>query len=120
MARYVDLYVLPVPKKSIPAYRRMSSKMGRIMRSMGATEYREFLGEDLVSKMGMRSPLTLVKVRKGDVLVFAVVGFRSKSERNRIQKGIMKDPRVKKMCEQPMPFDMKRMVYGGFTTIVKA
>ncbi len=118
MAGYVDLYVLPVPKKFIPNYRRISQKMGKIMRSLGATEYREFLGDDLHAK-GMVSPLTLVKVRKGEVLVFAVVGFRSRSQRDHIQKRVMKDPRVKKMCENPMPFDHKRMVYGGFSTIVK-
>lgn len=119
MAGYVDLYVLPVPKKLIPLYRRMSQKMGKIMRSLGATEYREFTGDDLKVK-GMASPLTMVKVKKGEVLVFAVVGFPSKSKRNQIQKRVMNHPVVKKMCSQPMPFDHKRMVYGGFSTIVKA
>ncbi len=119
MAGYVDLYVLTVPKKFISKYRRISHKMGTIMRSFGATEYREFRGDDLHVK-GMVSPLTLVKVGKGEVLVFAVVGFRSKAQRNQIQKRVMKDPRVKKMCATPMPFNVKRMVYGGFTTIVKA
>lgn len=120
MAQYVDLYVLPVPKRFIPKYRKISTGMGKIMRSMGATEYREFLGNDLRAKMMMKSPLSLVSVRKGEVLVFAVVGFKSKAQRNRIQKNIMKDPRVQKLCKEPMPMDMKRMVYGGFETIVKA
>jgi len=119
MAGYVDLFVLPVPKKMIPTYRRISSKMGRIMRGHGATEYREFLGNDLHVKK-MVSPLRMVKMKSGDVLVFAVVGFRSRSHRDQVNKRTMSDPRVKKMCEQPMFVDCKRMVYGGFSTIVKA
>ena len=118
MAGYVDLYVLPVPKKYIPFYRRISHKMGRIMRGHGCLEYREFMGNDLHVKKVV-SPLTLVKVKKGEVLVFAVTGFRSKAHRDQIVKKTMSDPRVKKMCKSPMPFDPKRMVYGGFSTIVK-
>ena len=119
MSGYVDLYVLPVPKKLIPFYRRMSSVMGKIMRSHGCLEYREFMGDDLHVK-NMVSPLTLVKVKKGEVLVFAVTGFQSKAHRNQVLKRTMSDVRVKKMCSKPMPFDHKRMVYGGFKTIVKA
>jgi len=119
MAGYVDLFILPVPKHKIPTYRRISQKMGRIMRRHGATEYREFLGHDLHVKK-MVSPLTTVKVKKGEVLVFAVVGFRSRAHRDQVNTRTMKDPRVKQICEQPMFVDMKRMVYGGFSTIVKA
>ena len=119
MAGYVDLYVLPVPKKVIPFYRRISTQMGKVMRKYGCLEYREFLGNDLHVKK-MVSPLTMVKVKKGEVLVFAVTGFRSKAHRNQVLKKTMKDSVVKKMCSKPMPFDHKRMVYGGFTTIVKA
>ena len=119
MAGYVDLYVLPIPKKLIPLYRRISSTMGKIMRSHGCLEYREFLGDDLHVK-NMMSPLTLVKVKKGEVLIFAVTGFRSKAHRNQVLKRTMSDARLKKMCQNPMPFDHKRMVYGGFKTIVKA
>ena len=118
MAGYVDLYVLPVPKKYIPFYRRMSTQMGRVMRSHGCLEYREFLGDDLHVKK-MVSPLTMVKVKKGEVLVFAVAGFRSKAHRAQVLKRTMSDPRVKKMYGTKMPFDHKRMVYGGFSTIVK-
>ena len=119
MAGYVDLYVLPIPKKFIPFYRKISRQMGKIMRGYGCLEYREFLGDDLHVKR-MVSPLTMVKVKKGEVLVFAVTGFRSKAQRNQVLKRTMKDPRVKKMCQKPTPFDHKRMVYGGFSTIVKA
>ena len=119
MAGYVDLYILPVPKKHIPFYRRLSQKMGRVMRGHGCLEYREFLGHDLHVK-NMVSPLTTVKMKRGEVLVFAVTGFHSKSHRDQVLKRTMNDPRVKKMCENKMPFDHKRMVYGGFSTIVKA
>lgn len=118
MSGYVDLYVLPVPKKYIPFYRRLSAKMGKVMRGHGCLEYREFQGDDLHVK-NMLSPLTLVKVKKGEALVFAVTGFRSKTHRNQVLKKTMRDPRVKKMCGTKMPFDHKRMVYGGFSTIVK-
>ena len=120
MQGYVDLYVLPVPKKIIPLYQRISSKMGKVMRSHGCLKYREFIGDDLKSKLAMVSPLTLVKVKKGEVLVFAVTEFRSKAHRDQVLKKVMSDARVKKMCSQSMPFDHSRMVYGGFKTIVKA
>ena len=119
MPRYVDGFVLPVPKKIIPLYRRISSAMGKVMRSHGCLNYREFLGDDFSAKQ-MVSPLTLVKVKKGEVLVFAVTEFKSKAHRNQVLKKVMSDQRVKKMCSQPMPLDYKRMVYGGFKTIVKA
>ena len=119
MNGYVDLYVLPVPKKIIPLYRKISSAMGKVMLSHGCLEYREFLGDDFSAKHGL-SPLTLVKVKKGEVLVFAVTGFRSKAHRNQVLKKVMSDPRVQKMCSKPMPLDYKRMVYDGFKTIVKA
>lgn len=120
MFGYVDLYVLAVPKKFIPTYRKISTKMGKVMRKYGCLEYREFLGDDLHPKFGMVSPLKLVKVKKGQVLVFAVTGFKSKAQRNQVLKRTMQDPIVKKMCKKPMPLDCKKMVYGGFKTIVKA
>ena len=118
MQGYVDLYVLPVPKKIIPLYRKISSVMGKIMRSHGCLNYREFMGDDFNAPH--LSPLTLVKIKKGEVLVFAVTEFRTKAHRNQVLKKVMADPRVKKICSQPMPFDHSRMVYGGFKTIVKA
>lgn len=119
MQGYVDLYVLPVPKKHIPLYRKISSAMGKIMRSHGCLNYREFIGDDFSAKQ-MVSPLTLVKVKKGEVLVFAVTEFRTKAHRNSVLKKVMKDARVEKICSKSMPFDHSRMVYGGFKTIVKA
>lgn len=119
MAGFVDLYVVPVPKKNLPLYRRAAQKMGRIMRGHGCLEFREFLGDDLHVK-NVVSPLTMVRLEKGEVLVFSVTGFRSRAHRDRVLKRTMKDPRVKKLGSTLMPFDCRRMVYGGFKTIVKA
>ena len=122
MKGYIDLFVLPVPKKNLRAYCRMSQTMGKIMRKFGALEYREFVGDDLYAK-GITPFPNKIKLKRGEVLVSAVVGFRSKSHRNQVNKRTMKDPRVLRLIKESMEnplSDMKRMLYGGFSTIVKA
>ena len=121
MKGYIDLFVLPVPKKNLTAYCRMSTRFGRIMKKYGALDYREFRGDDLRAK-GMPGFPSKIKVKKGEVLISAVIGFRSKAHRNHVNKRTMKDPLVKRMMkeytENPLN-DSKRMLYGGFITIVK-
>ena len=116
---YVDGYVLPVPKKNVQAYRRIAQKASKVWREHGALEYRECVGEDLDVKMGMPFP-RLMEVKPGETVVFAWVVFKSRAHRDRVNAKVMKDPRLAKMNPKSMPFDLKRMVYGGFNVLVEA
>jgi uncharacterized protein YbaA (DUF1428 family) len=115
---YVDGYVLPVPKKNIQAYRRLAQKGGRIFREHGALEYRECVGDDLTPKWGIPFPRKL-RVKRGRVVLSWVV-FKSKAHRDLVNARVMKDPRMASMAAKSMPFDPKRMLYGGFKVLVQA
>ena len=120
MPRYVDGFVLPVPKKNIQAYRRLSSKAGKIWRQHGALDYKECVGDDLVVKMGKSFPRT-VRLKRGETVVFSWIAYKSRAHRDRVNAKVMKDPRIARMAKvESMPFDVKRMVYGGFKTLVDA
>jgi uncharacterized protein YbaA (DUF1428 family) len=119
MARYVDGFVLPLRKRKMQAYRRLSQKAGRVWRDHGALEYRECLGDDLNAK-GTASFPRLVKARPGETVVFAWIVFKSRAHRDRVNAKVMKDPRLAKMMDsKAMPFDVKRMSYGGFKVFVE-
>jgi uncharacterized protein YbaA (DUF1428 family) len=116
--KYVDGYVLPVPKKNLQAYRRMAQKAGKIWRGYGAVEFRECVGDDLKTKMVASFPGT-IKLKRGEVVVFSWIVFKSRAHRDAVNAKVMKDPRLATMMDmKSMPFDSKRMVYGGFKTIV--
>lgn len=118
--KYVDGYVLPVPKKNLATYRAMARKAGKIWREHGALEYRECAGDDLNVKWGITFPKQL-KVKPGETVVFSWVVFESRAHRDRVNAKVMNDPRLANMCDpKSMPFDMKRMLYGGFKTLVEA
>ena len=118
--RYVDGFVLPVPKKNLQAYRRLAQKAGKIWREHGALEFRECVGEDLDVKMGAPFPRR-IKLKPGETVVFSWIGFKSRAHRDRVNAKVMKDPRLAKMCDpKNMPFDVKRMTYGGFKILVDA
>jgi len=115
---YVDGYVLPVPKKNLAAYRRIARKAGRIWREHGALEYRECAGDDLHVKMGVPFP-RLVKPRPGETVVFSWIRFKSRAHRDRVNAKVMKDPRLAAMMDpKSVPFDCKRITYGGFKVLV--
>ena len=115
---YVDGYVLPVPKKNLQVYRRMAQLAGKIWREHGALEYKEAVGEDLNVKWGLPFPRAL-KVKSGETVIFAWVVFKSRAHRDRVNAKVMKDKRLAdSMDASSMPFDTKRMVYGGFKTLV--
>lgn len=118
MQGYVDLYILPLPRKNLAKYRRVAQRFGKIIEDHGALEYREWVGDDLKTKFGTPFP-SKMKLKPGEVLISSVVEFRSKPHRNQVNKKAMTDPRMKKMMIEPMLFDVKRMLYGGFSTIVK-
>jgi uncharacterized protein YbaA (DUF1428 family) len=118
MPRYVDGFLLAVPKKKLDAYRRISQKAGKIWKEHGALEYLECVGDDLKVKMGV--PFTkAANAKPGEVVVFSWILYKSRADRNRINRKVMKDPRLATMMDpKEMPVDMKRMAYGGFRAFV--
>jgi uncharacterized protein YbaA (DUF1428 family) len=116
--RYVDGYVLPVPKKNLQTYRRMAAKAGKIWREHGAIEFRECAGDDVKPGKLTSFPQS-VKLKRGETVVFSWIVFKSKSDRNRVNAKVMKDPRLAKMMNpKAIPFDAKRMIWGGFKVLV--
>ena len=117
---YVDGFVLPVPKKNLKAYFQMAKKAGKIWREHGALEYRECAGDDLDIKDLLPFP-RLAKVKAGETVVFAWIVYKSRTHRDRVNAKVIKDPRLAAICDpQSMPFDVKRMAYGGFKVMVNA
>ena len=123
MAKYIDGFVLAVPKKNIDSYRSMAQKAGKIWKKYGALEYFECIGEDLDPKMEgvkfLKFP-QLVKATDDEMVVFSFIVFKSRKHRDAVNANVMKDPFMNdsEYKDKPMPFDMKRMAYGGFETIV--
>ncbi len=118
MARYVDGFVLPVPKKNLDAYLRMARKSGKVWREHGALEYVECVADDVQSGKVTSFPQS-VKLKKGETIVFAYAVYKSRAHRDRVMKKVMNDPRLADMMDlKSMPFDSKRMFWGGFKTIV--
>jgi uncharacterized protein YbaA (DUF1428 family) len=118
MARYVDGFVLPVPKKNVAAYRRMAQRAGKVWREHGALEFRECAGDDLSVKMGV-SFRKLARAKPGETVFFSYIVFKSRAHRDRVNAKVMKDPRIDADMEMlSMPFDVKRMTYGGFRVLV--
>jgi uncharacterized protein YbaA (DUF1428 family) len=115
--KYVDGYVAAVPKKKLGEYRKMAEQMSKITRGYGAIEYLEAVADD-VKKGKWTSFPQAVKLKAGETVVFAYVTYKSRAHRDAVMKKVMSDPRVKKMIGQPMPFDGKRMFWGGFKGIV--
>ena len=118
MARYVDGFVLPMPKKNVRSYLSMARLGAKVWRDHGALEYRECVGDDLNVKMGRSFP-RVIKAKPGETIVFSWIVFKSRAHRDRVNAKIMKDPRIANMMNsKAMPFDVKRMLYGGFKVIV--
>jgi uncharacterized protein YbaA (DUF1428 family) len=115
--RYVDGFAVPVPKKNIQAYRRMAQQAGKVWRQHGALEFRECVGDDLKVKMGVPFP-RMIRLKAGETVMFSWIVFKSRADRDRVNAKVMKDPRLAKMMKAPMPFDAKRMAYGGFKVLV--
>ena len=116
--RYADGFVLTVPKKKLQAYRRMAQKAGKMWREHGALDYKECVGDDMAVKFGLPFP-RLAKVKTGETVVFSWISYKSRAHRDRVNAKVMKDPRMANMCDpNDMPFDVKRMAYGGFKVLV--
>lgn len=117
MARYVDGFVLPVPKKNLAAYRAMARKAGKIWKEHGALEYVECVADDVKPGKWTSFPQS-VKQKPNEVVVFAWITYKSRKDRDRINAKVMADPRLH-MDPSTMPFDAKRMFFGGFKAIVE-
>ena len=121
---YVDGFVLTVPKKNIATYKKLARLMAKACRKYGALDYKECMGDDLNPKShGMaftRFP-KMAKARKGETVWFSFVVYKSRKHRDEVNAKLMKDPMMNdpKMKDMPMPFDMKRMAFGGFTVEVE-
>jgi len=114
---YVDGFVIPVPRRKVQAYRRIALKAGRIWREHGALEVRECVGDDLAVKGLVPFPRRL-KLKPGETVVFSWIVFKSRAHRDRVNAKVMKDPRLAAMDPTTVPFDVKRMLYGGFKILV--
>ena len=111
---YVDGFVLPVPVKNLRAYRRMAQLAGKVWREHGALEYREFVADDVKVGKWTSFPRS-VKLKRGEIVVFSWIVYKSRDHRDRVNAKVMKDQRLAKMMSpEAMPFDGKRMIYGGF------
>lgn len=116
---YVDGFVLPLPKKNLDAYRLMAKKASKIWKEHGALQYVESVGDDLDVKVGKPFPKG-IRIKPDETVVFAWIFYKSRAHRDRVNAKVMKDPRIHEMCGDEMPFDSKRMLYGGFKGIVEA
>jgi len=117
--RYLDGFVLPVPTKNLKLYRGISQKAGKIWQEYGALQYIEAVGDDLDVKEFGASFLKTIKLKPGETVVFSFILYKSRAHRDSVNAKVMADPRMKKMMEKgPMPFEVKRMVYGGFKLLV--
>lgn len=118
--RYVDGFVIPVPKRQLANYRRIAQKAGKVWMEHGALEYVEAVGDDLKPKGIVATFPKNARAKPGEVVIFSFIVYKSRAHRDRVNARVMKDPRMNAMMEGniAMPFEMKRMVYGGFTTIV--
>ena len=116
---YVDGFVVPVPKSKLAAYRAMARKAGKVWREHGAIDYHECVADDVA--VGKRTSFPrAVKLKAGEVVVFACIVYKSRRDRMRINAAVMQDPRLKAMMDpKNMPFDGKRMFWGGFKTLVR-
>jgi uncharacterized protein YbaA (DUF1428 family) len=115
---YVDGFLVPVPKKKVADYRRMAAKAGKIWREHGALEFRECIADDVAWGKRTSFPRS-VKQKNGETVFFSYIVYKSRADRDRINAKVMKDKRLAKMMDpKAMPFDAKRMIWGGFKTVV--
>ena len=116
---YVDGFIVAVPKKNLAAYRRMAKKAGKVWREHGALDYREWVADDV--KVGkLTSFPRAVKLKPSETVVFSWITYKSRAQRDKVNAKVMSDPRLKNMMDaNSAPFDAKRMIFGGFTNLVK-
>ncbi len=117
---YIDGFLVPVPNKNLNAYKKLARLCSKVWKEYGALEYVECVADD-VKKGKQTSFPQSVKLKPRETIVMAYIVYKSRAQRDRILKKVMKDPRISQMCDpKDMPFDGKRLIWGGFKTIIKA
>lgn len=117
---YVDGFVLPVKKRQLAIYRRMAKQAGKVWRQHGALEFHECVADDVPRGKRTSFPRS-VKLKRSEIVVFSYIVYRSRAERDRVMKKVMQDRRIDTMMKsKKIPFDGKRMIFGGFKTMVNA
>ncbi len=119
MAKYTDVYLLPIKTENIEAYREMAEKAGKIFRKHGATGYREYVASDLKAQDGITAFPAAIKLEPNETLVYAAVDFESETERNTAMQRIFADPETEQTMPKTPIFEMQRMIYGGFAILVE-
>jgi uncharacterized protein YbaA (DUF1428 family) len=116
---YVDGFVVPVPKKQLQAYRLLAKQAGKVWREHGALEFRECVADDVKVGKWTSFPRS-VKLKPSETVVFSWITYKSRAHRDRVNAKVMRDKRITSMDPKTMPFDGKRMIYGGFKVLVEA
>jgi uncharacterized protein YbaA (DUF1428 family) len=121
--KYVDGFVLIVPKNKVAAYKKMAGEAGKMWKKYGALDYKECMGDDLNPNMGGMPGLTfskMIKAKKGETIWFSYITYKSRTHRDQVNKKVMAlmSKEAKKYKDKPMPFDMKRIAYAGFKVVV--
>ena len=116
---YVDGFIVPVPKKKLAAYRSMAKKVGKIWMEYGALSYVECVADDV--KVGKRTSFPRsVKLKPRETVIFSWITYKSRAQRDKVNAKVMADPRLKNMMDvKSLPFDAKRMIFGGFKTFLE-
>ena len=118
--QYVDGFIVPVPKKSLNAYRTVARRAAKVWREYGALDYRECVADDVKAGKWTSFPRS-VKLKPNETVVFSWITYKSRKHRDKVNAKVMKDPRIANMMDpKAMPFDGKRMIYGGFEVFVSA
>jgi uncharacterized protein YbaA (DUF1428 family) len=118
MAKYVDVYVLPVPKKNLAAYRRIAADAGTVWREHGALAYIEIIADD-VSAGEITSFPQAVNLGPDETVAVGWIVFETRQHRDYVNAAVMKDPRMADRRSVTMPFDAKRMFWGGFQSLIE-
>jgi uncharacterized protein YbaA (DUF1428 family) len=116
---YVDGFVVPVPKKKVEAYRRLARKAGKVWRDHGALDFKECVADDVKKGKWTSFPRS-VKLKPSETVFFSYIVYKSRAHRDKVNAKVMKDKRFASMDMKDMPFDGKRMIYGGFKVVVDA
>lgn len=114
---YIDGFVLAVARENLPAYRRLARRAGRVWKEHGALQYLECVEDDLQPGKTTSFPRA-VKLKAGELVVFSFIAYRSRAHRDRVNAKVMADPRMAGMDMKSVPFDARRMIWGGFESIV--
>jgi uncharacterized protein YbaA (DUF1428 family) len=115
---YVDGFIVPVPKKKLTAYRALARTAAKVWQEYGALDYRECVAEDVKVGKWTSFPRS-VKLKPDETVIFSWITYRSRKHRDKVNAKVMKDPRMANIDPKTLPFDAKRMIYGGFETLVK-